>query len=108
MQISDPFHNRHPGRISGERKKEKDLPTYLSDGHLFSHLGFAANTSIPGGGSAGASLALKDLPELQALVGGSSSEHLPIRAEAAVKDTSLMGGDLHVTHQSGVAPDAKG
>ena len=35
-------------------------------------------------------------------------QHLTVRAEAAVEDSALVGGDLDVADESGVAPDAQG
>lgn len=78
----------------------------LADSHLLDHLGLAR-------GSAGerrrrsASLLLEDLPELEGLVRGGGGEHLSVRAEAAVEDAGLVGGDLDVADQSWVAPDAE-
>ena len=52
-------------------------------------------------------LLLEDLPELERLVGGSSGEHLAVRAEAAVQNAGLVSRDLHVLDAGWVAPNAE-
>ena len=93
-----------------ERKKPRKNPKTnhnLPDSHRLVHLGLATDTSFPRGRSTGASLALKDLPELQALIRRSRSQKLTVGAERAVQDTGLMGGDLDVANQGRVAPEAQ-
>lgn len=78
----------------------------LTDGHLLDHVGLSGRAR--GAGCGGGWLLLKDLPELQALIGSSSGQHLSIWAETAVKNTGLVGGNLNVADKSWVAPDADG
>ena len=78
----------------------------LANGHLLSHLSFSRGTRSSDT-TATSSLLLEDLPELQALVGSSSGQHLAIGAQAAVEDTALVSGDLNGADQGRVTPDAK-
>lgn len=78
----------------------------LADRHLLAEPSLgrrprASDTSTSTG------LLLKHLPELQALIGSSGSQHLTIRAEAAVEDSALVGGNLDVADEGRVAPDAE-
>lgn len=87
--------------------KEKKSNRRLADGHRLRHLGLATHTTFTSSGGAGASLTLEYLPELEALVSGGGGQHLTVRADSAVEYTSLVSGDLNVTDQSRVAPDAE-
>jgi len=74
--------------------------------------GGLGESSLGGGAAAtnsrsGASLLLKDLPELERLVSGSSGEHLTVWAQAAVQHSALVSRDLDVLDKSRVAPDAQ-
>jgi len=79
---------------------------YLSDSHLLGHGSLARSTRGANAGG-GTSLLLEDLPELETLIGSSSSEHLTVRAEAAVEDSALVGRDLDSSDEGRVAPDAE-
>lgn len=79
----------------------------LPDSHRLAQLCLASDATLARGRSTAARLALKNFPELQALIGRGGREHLSIGAKTAVKDAGLMGGDLNVAHQGWVAPDAK-
>lgn len=75
---------------------------HLPDSHLLGQaLAFPAGRRS----RSGSRLLLEELPELQALVRGSSSKHLAVRAEGGVKDTGLVGGDLDVLDEGRVTPD---
>lgn len=81
--------------------------TKLPNGHRLGHLRLFSDATLARCRSAGSSLALKDLPELQALVGRGSGEKLTIGAETAVQNTGLVSGDLDIADESWVAPDAE-
>lgn len=97
----------------------------LPDRHLLDHVGLARGRS-PANANGGTGLLLEDLPELQALIGSWQGgqlgnitlgetmikltcccQHLSVGAQAAVEDTALVGRDLDVADESGIAPDAE-
>ena len=80
--------------------------TGLADGHLLDSAGLHGGRSGSSDGRL-TGLLLEDLPELERLIGGSSSEHLAIGAEAAVQNARLVRRDLHVLDTGRVAPDAQ-
>lgn len=79
----------------------------LSDGHGFSHLSLASNSTFTRCRCTSSWLAFKDLPEFQAFVRCRGGQELTIRTQAAVQNTGLVCRDLNVADQSGVTPDAQ-
>ncbi|KAL3707401.1 hypothetical protein TMatcc_005379 [Talaromyces marneffei ATCC 18224] len=90
-----------------KQKMNPRFNAHLSDSHRLGHGSFAAYASFTSSDSTCARLALKDLPEFQALVCSSCCKHLTIRTQTTVQNTSLMSGNLDIAHQSWVAPDAQ-
>lgn len=92
---------------AGQKKKKKRTKSNLPNGHRLVHLRLATNTSFTRGRSTSASLTLKHLPELQALVRSSGGQELTVRTQRTVEDSSLMRRDFDVADQCRVAPDAQ-
>ena len=77
----------------------------LPNRHRLVHLGLGRRPSTCRT-RARPSLLLKDLPELEVLVGRGRGQCLTIGAQRAVQDARLVGRDLDIADKGGIAPDA--